>query len=241
MKTRVVTLMWGSAWERYGALFASSFAANWPEDVDLVIVSDRELPDSVKRARRIPLFAVDGLEGFRARWSANRRAQGFDPPEGSKVDQFGYSWKHDALKWMPQALAPRVALEGLADEDILVWLDGDVEATARVPEGWVEELLGGNDIALLQRAGTHSEIGFIGFRVNVRTRALIAEFAALYTTGLVFTLREWHSAFVFDRALERVPGLRIRNLNPGGKGHVWPTSPLARCTVHHKGKRKDRR
>lgn len=40
------------------------------------------------------------------------------------------------------------------------------------------------------------------------------------------------------RALGSVPGLKVRNLNPRGKGHVWPNTPLAELTLHKKGKLK---
>lgn len=235
MKTRVVSLMWGTAWERYGAAFAFSFLKYWPGSVELAVVTDRELSLLAARITELPLDAIGGVKAF----PTDDRARGLNPPAGSKVDERGYSWRHDALKWMPQALAPRAALEGLSDGDIFCWLDADVETIAKVPEGWLDMLLDGHDVAMLQRTGTHSEIGFYALRLGPGTRHVLDAFAAFYTTGAVFALKEWHSAFVFDQALADWPGLRIRNLAMG-KGHVWPRTVLAQYTVHKKGKRKDK-
>lgn len=238
MKIRVFSLCYGSAWERYGETFANSFAKYWPAEIELVIVADRQLP--LPRGRVADLTAIPGVAEFRHRWKGKDVASGSKPPKGSKVDENGYSWRMDALKWMPQAMAPLAVLNGMFDGDILLWFDADVETISKVPLGWPTELLGDADVACLQRAGTHTEIGFYGVRINSRTRTFLKLFSAFYATDDVFRLKQWHSAFVFDRALESIPGIKVRNLNPtGAKGHVWPSSPLAEHTVHRKGKRKD--
>ncbi|WP_192246095.1 hypothetical protein [Mesorhizobium silamurunense] len=236
MTVTVCSLVWGTAWERYGKTFAASFARHWPASVELVIVSDANL--ALTRGVSLPLQGIAGVDAFRRRWGNIPKASGIGLA-GAKVDGAGYSWRHDALKWMPQALAPMAVIDELKDGDIFVWLDADVETTAPVPRNWVQDLLGICDVACLQRAGTHSEIGFYALRVSDKTRLLLDKFASFYRADKVFELWEWHSAFVFDRCLESIHGLVIRNLNPGGKGHVWPHSPLAACTVHKKGKRKD--
>jgi len=240
MTIRVVTLMYGTAWERYGQRFAETFHRFWPADVDLVVVTDRQLP--LPRGRQIDLSLVPGLLSFRERHASNPVANGRNVPEGMKRDENGYSWRLDAMKWMPQGLAPAAALDGLRTDDILVWMDADVETISAVPRGWVEGLLGDGDVACLQRERTHSEIGFYAVRMWAGTRDFLREFANFYTDGRVFLLRESHSAFIFDRALETSIGLTVTNLNTrGGKGHVWPFTRLAEHTVHHKGKRKDKR
>lgn len=237
---RVATLMWGTAWERYGELFAKSFEQHWPAAVELVVVTDRALP--LRRGRQITLQEVAGYASFKARWGQDRVANGYDTPEGTKVTETGYSWRHDAVKWMPQGLVPIAAAAGLADGDVLICLDADIETTATIPEGWVETILGDADVACLQRTGTHSEIGFHAERISPATVQFLDTFAYFYTSGDVFRLNQTHSAFVFDRALEVDPWLKVNNLNPSGKkGHVFPASPLGPYLRHDKGKRKDKR
>lgn len=241
MTIRVCSLMWGTAWERYGKMFAESFARHWPEAVELVVATDRGLP--LPRGRQIALNDVPGYPEFVARYGDDRKAQGFDSGH-HRVDARGYSWRHDALKWAPQGLAPRAGVTHLKDGDIFVWLDADVETLKPVPEDWIEGLLDGHDVACLQRPGTHSEIGFWAMRMKPETRNVIWAFALPYASGRVFEMREFHSAYVWDRALATEPGLKVRNLTPPNcrprKGHVWPHTPLAEFTAHHKGNLKPR-
>jgi len=241
VRTVVVSLCWGTAWDRYGKNFVETFHRYWPANVHLMMVSDRAVP--LPRGEIVDLFAIEGFYEFHGRWDNNRRAKGLDAPTGSKVDDNGYSWKFDAIKWMPQALAPVGALQSLADGDIICWFDADVVTTRPVPDNWVQSLLEERDIAMLQRGRTHSEIGFYAVRVGTRTRQLLRRFADFYRTDDVFALKEWHSAYVFDRALEFFPDITVNNLNrDNGKGHVWPRAhELSRYTAHLKGKRKDKR
>jgi hypothetical protein len=236
MKQRVVTLMWGTAWERYGKTFVASFDKYWPADVELHIITDKPLP--TERAEQTRLDLVPGYNEFMAKYRDDRTANGYDTG-AKKQSANGKYWKTDAVKWAPQGLAPRAALPGLNNGDVLCWLDADVETIAKVPKNWANSLIARSNFACLQRDRQHSEIGFWAARVNKYTRAAINRFADLYESGDVFGLDEWHSGFVFDAALASQPTLKIQNLSPGGRGHVWPQSPLARYTVHKKGKIKD--
>jgi hypothetical protein len=236
MKERVVTLMWGTAWDRYGKTFVSSFEKYWPDDVELYIVTDKPLPTD--RAVQIPLDTVPGYSSFMEKYSADRKAMGYGCTD-RKADPAKRFWKNDAVKWAPQGLAPRAALDGLLSGDVLIWLDADVETIAKPPRHWCNVLLAGADMACLQRDRQHSEIGFWCARIGFITMLAIDRFADMYESGDVFYLPEWHSGYVFDAALAENPTVKIRNLSAGGRGHVWPASLLARYTIHKKGKIKD--
>lgn len=53
MKTTVISLMWGNAWERYGRNFVDTFDKFWPRSIEMVVVSDRPL--ELPRGRTVPL------------------------------------------------------------------------------------------------------------------------------------------------------------------------------------------
>ena len=144
------------------------------------------------------------------------------------------------MKWAPQGLCAIAGLDGMKDGDLLTWMDADVMTIADVPKSWSNVLLDGHDVACLQRAQQHSEIGFWAMRIGVGTKAVVRVFNRFYANGTVFDLREWHSAFVFDAALAMVPSLNVRNLVPPGlRGNVWVRTPLKQYTWHLKGKLKD--
>lgn len=151
----------------------------------------------------------------------------------------GYSFRTDAFKFWKQILIPEAAARGLADGDILVWIDADVQTTAPVPAEFVPTLLGSSNLCFLGREPKHSEIGFWAVRLNPQTRAFLTAIAEVYRSDAFLTLPQWHSAFVWDH-VRRGTGLSERNLSPGGSGHVWPTTALGRFMRHDKGDRKPR-
>lgn|GEM_PF-3321250 len=237
MKQRVFTLMWGNAWERYGQRFYKGFREHWPGNVELMIVTDRDLP--APWATQVQLKTIDGYKQFMDKWGGHNLARGYHSPDRKAQDNKRF-WKHDAVKWAPQGLCGLAGLGGMGDGDLLTWLDADVMTIADVPAGWANVLLDGHDVACLQRENQHSEIGFWCARIGAGTQEAIRAFNQIYTDGSVFNLREWHSAFVFDAALASVPALRIRNLvPPGARGNVWARTPLKQYTWHLKGKLKD--
>lgn len=238
MRALVCTGLWGTAWERYGERFAETFARRWPESVELVVYSDRDLPLPRGELRR--LADIPGYLEFMARHGGDPVANGRLPGKAAVWKggdlKHGYSWSHDAVKWAPQAFIPWAACRSGHAPDILCWLDGDTETLADVPEGWLDELIGDHDGAYLGRIDSHSEIGFWAVRPQRSPAAgLIAEFAAIYTSGEFLNLRESHSAFVWDEARRRDARLRMRNLTPQGSGHVFRASPLAPFLEHYKG------
>ncbi len=238
MKQRVITLMWGTAWERYGQKFTETFREFWPDNVELVIVTDKTLP--IDWATQISLGRIPGYQFFMDECRDRPLANGIGHRRRKTSKRDGVSWKHDAVKWAPQGLCAVAGLDGMKDGDLLTWLDADVMTKASIPKGWSNVLLDGCDIACLQRADQPSEIGFWAMRVGSKTRKVIEAFNTYYADLTVFNLREWHSGFVFDAAILTVPTVTVRNLVPKGRrGNVWVHTPLNQYMWHLKGKLKD--
>lgn len=224
--------------KEYGESFLRTFDKFWPKSVELrVYVED---PTPMPRDAYRLLWNIPGAREFHLQHANNADCQG-RVPHGNWKDaekSKGYSFRHDAYKFWKQMLIPNQAAKELQEGDVLCWLDADVETTAPVPEGEIERLLGDAEVCYLGRARQHSEIGFWAVRINPQTRAFLDNIAKMYTTGEVFGLSEWHSAFVWDHVRN---GMRLKERNlcgPQAHGHVWPQSPLARWSVHHKGPRK---
>lgn len=190
------------------------------------------------------LWSIPGARDFADRHRDNLAAHGkVVRPCWKERERFaGYSFRTDAFKFWKQILIPEAAAQGMADGDILVWLDGDVDTIAPVPADLVPSLLGDAEVCYLGRCRGHSEIGFWAVRLGPRTRKFLADIAQVYRSDLVFQLAEWHSAFVWDFCrTSMVPPMAERNICPANvAGHVWPYTKLARYMRHDKGARKKR-
>lgn len=222
----------------YGNRFLETFDRYWPKEIALEVYVEEPM-DMPRGACRL-LWDIPGAIEFNAAHKDNPDSCGRIPHRIWKDAERakGYSFRHDAQKFFKQILIPGAAAEGLNSGDILVWLDADVVTFKPVPADFVPGLLGDADVAYLGRERSHSEIGFWAIRISDKTKAFLAAMAHYYTTGSVFDLPEWHSAYVWDQARAAMQ-LRERNLcRPGARGHVWPDTKLAAYTVHNKGPRK---
>ena len=240
--TNVVTGIWGDAWERYGETFVKTFSKYWPQSVPLTVYTDRN-DIRPERAEIRMLSDIPGFAEWRERYRDDPFANGREPrPQHAwkpkELDK-RQSWRHDAFKWMPQGVIPYHAMIALPDGEIFCWLDADVVTHRKVPEGFVDALLGRCECAYLGREPKHSEIGFWAARATPNGRRLAQIMANCYLSDRWMTLPQNHSAYCFDVA-RRESEIVARNLTPGRTGHVWFDCALGDYMDHEKGKRKGR-
>lgn len=241
MRVRVCSGFSPSGRLQYGMKFLETFDRHWDDDVELRVYVE-EQTKMPRGAQRI-LWDIPGAREFSHRHRSNLAAQGrvAQPCWKDREVQRGYSFRTDAYKFFKQILIPQAAAldePALEDGDILVWLDGDVETHRRVSAGFVERTLDGKSLAFIGRAPRHSEIGYWAIRLSAATRLFLHEIADWYTSDAVFSLPQWHSAFVWDKE-RTLHHFTENNLNPKNRqGHVWPLTVLAGCMDHKKGPRK---
>lgn len=243
-----LTVMTGwspSGWKEYGQRFAETFDRFWDADVRLVVCGEdpRELPNSSHRAWEFhPLTNIPGLVEFiegHQHLNFHGRLKLPQHHWKERARAIGYNWRYDAVKFCRQAFIPEYVASMCRAGDHLAWLDGDVVTHARVSASDITDLLPADkSIAYLGRGAKHPEIGFQLYRVGTASRVMLAEFRRLYSSGEIFDLREWHSAYAWAEALKRTGGGLAEDLTPGGSGHVWHQSPLRGFTDHLKGDRK---
>lgn len=236
-----------TGWNQYGKRFAETFDQFWTRDVRLVVYGEepRELPNARGRIVEFhSLLEIPALCRFIIDHQMSLRAHGREwmPQHEWKPRALmaGYNWRYDAVKFSRQAFIPLQVLLTCTEGDYLAWLDGDVVTHAPVAERFITDLLPPDkDVAFLGRGRKHPEIGFQLYRVNASTMKMLKLFRAIYETHQVFDFPEWHSAYIWNEALQRtIPTDRQRDLTPGGSGHVWHESPLRFWTDHLKGDRK---
>ncbi len=231
-------------YREYGYNFVKSFDKYWPHCVDLVVYSE-EIVQMPRGSCRL-LWDCEGARDFHLRHNDDPRRRGTLPIAGwrQKDREVGYSWRFDVAKFYKQCLIPYDVSKGLEQDDILVWVDADVITFDTIPDSFIPDLISGADLIFFGRGSYHSEIGFWAVRICRQTRRMLQEFAEMYTNDGFLTLREHHSAFIFDVVRQKAEkkGLRSRNLTPlhiaSGNHHVWLTSPLAKYTDHLKGSRR---
>jgi len=244
MSLTVITGAWGKHRADYARPFLASFEKHWPEEVRLILYSDGPIADP-GRAEIRSLADCAGYTEFMERHGSSMLLRGASPDEPrpwkASAIRDGYNFRFDAVRFAGQGFIPDDAAGRMLDGDVLCWLDADVVSHRSVPASFVEDLIGDADGAYLGRAPKHSEIGFWAMRLSEHARAMAMAFANAYRTDALLRLAEWHSAFVWDDArlwAERTLRLRMRDLTPGGSGHVWLKSPLAEYLEHRKGDRK---
>ncbi len=229
-----------AGYREYGFSFVRTFNEFWPTSVELVMYSEQIF--TLPRGKCRLLWECEGAEDFHHRHGEDGRRRGTIPVPGwrQKDRNEGYSWRFDAAKFYKQCLIPYDVSKTLNQDDILVWLDGDIITFDHVPENFIPGLIDGFDLVFLGRGSYHTEIGFWAVRMCKQSRAMLRHLAEIYTTDEFLSLHEHHSAYSFDHARKRAQerGLRAKNLTPGGSGHVWLSSPLAKYTDHLKGKRR---
>lgn len=243
--TTVVTGWNANGYEEYGRNFLITFDRYWPSDVKLMcyIETNADAVDVKSRAQLRSLWLCDGAQAFldRHRKILSHNGRERNPKWRERDFRKPYNYRFDACKFFKQMMIPAHASQSVKDGEVLAWFDADVVTLKDIPNGFVEKFLGNHDLVYLGRSGTHSEIGFWAVRLNAGTRTFLSDLATIYRTDAVFELKEWHSAFCWDVCRRRFEGEggSVRNLTPGGSGHVWHSVPeLAAVTDHLKGARK---
>ena len=231
MSVTVVTTFGPDGYRLYGRRFLDRFAKYWERDLLCYVEEYTPLPCG----EMLDFWTVPGVEGFLQRHGTDPKAAGNvrQPIWRDKEVIAGHSFRTDALKFFRKPLVVADAADRIG-VGTLVWLDADVMTMRPVPQSLVDRTLEDADVAYLGRDGTHSECGFLAFRLP-EARAIIDWWAACYASDRVFALPEWHDSYVFDRAREVCSRVRCRNISPGGYGNVWVRSPLAPYMDHLKG------
>lgn len=253
MIVHVVTSCSAKGFEQYGARFIETFVQYWPSDVVLNIVSEDDLP--VKEFQRNhpergivfwPLSRSQNYNEFAAKYAGARwtQGQGGAPrPHGIAPlwkDGKNYNFRFDAFKFSKKVFAIEL-VSSLVSADPLFWVDADTLTHAPVPMTLFNKVLPPSfALSCLFRPKYHSECGFVGYNLaHSAAKPFIGSFSALYHTGAVFELPEWHDSWVFDWLRNKLQ-TRTYNIPHKSKGHPFINSELGLYMDHLKGRRKDK-
>ncbi len=244
-KITLVTGIGPGCWESYAHRTLPEMRRCWDAD-RFVLYAERGCPvDLLKVTHPWEIRFADEVLGFHdfqifcARSPVRSgRQKGSGHRWKPREEQLGYCYRYDAAKFSKMAMYVADAARR-AEDGILVWLDADVMTYRVVPRSLIGYTLAGDaDVAYLGRRSAHSETGFAAFSIPAG-RPIAETWGEVYRSQSVFSLPEWHSAYVFDVAVERY-AKAPRDLTPGGTGHVWFRGPFRNYADHLKGnKRKE--
>ena len=242
METTIVTGFSEKGFEEYGRLFIDTFAQHRHPGHSLLLYTDGVQEIKGASIEQLEQGSIQGLTEFLSRWGSAQRVAGKAPvPKWSEKERKnGYSYRFDALKFCKMVYTMWAAAHRLAKEktEYMVWLDGDTVVRKDIPKNLAEWALpAGYDYAYLGREPKHTETGFLVFCLPEALPILDA-WADFYASDAFTSQKEWHSAFLFDRAREKLPEIKGFNLTPGGRGHVIHQCWVGSIFDHCKGNRK---
>ncbi len=236
----LLTSFSAKGYEEYGRRLLQGMAVHMP-GTPLMVYSEDKLAISAPH----PITALFNLQlvpayvNFLDRHGGSLLLSGRVPGPGWKTGdrEKGYCYKFDALKFCRKVFAIADAARNLGHGS-LTWMDADAYPISPPPPDFFDSLSSA-DVTFLGRHNTHSECGFIHFRLP-QAMPLIGAWENFYASDRFLGEREYHDSFLFDQARKEVPSVTSESISkPGTHGHVWVYSPLGRYWDHTKGKRKE--
>ena len=242
MQTTIVTGFSADGYEEYGERLIDSLDRFNPGlDVHVYASGMSNIPrECIDQQHKQE--DITRLSAFLAEWGCSTAANGKPSHKtNAKENRLGYSYRYDACKFSKMVFTMEHAAQHLVIENgcgYMVWLDGDNVARQDIPLDLAERSLpNGEDYAFLGREPKHSETGYLVFRLP-EALPLLTAWADYYAEGTFIKQKEWHSAYLFDRAREQCKKLIGHNLTPGERGHVIHKCWVGSIFDHCKGKRK---
>lgn len=243
----VVTSMSKDIWDRYGRACVESLVSFWPEEANLHIVTEdgdymgwTGLRDVVYASRlgRVTvhqlLYWMDARY-FLGRHENNRRAHGF----WNGTDYSDYQFRYDAYRFCKKVYAVEMVVNKLRGGSRVFWIDADCVTHMAMPIELLDRLPPEGFAAAHFARPNYTETGFIGYDLrHPMTRPFISAVAQVFTSDRIFTMKEWHDCWAWDRTREEMNVPTYAIPYPVGQTHPLVFSELGRYMDHRKGPRK---
>ncbi len=217
---RIVTSFSEQGYEVYGKRFVETFQ-KYMKNFTLAIYSEHDVPDSKPFSNR----SLEHMHEI----AINAKIMRSKMPEAARTN---YRYQAERFCYKPFALAEEYDID---TRESLYWFDADVEFTATpTEEQWKLVEAKWQMLRTLTRTKqAHSEAGFIGIGAN--NTHFMNMWLDFYRRSTIFKLREWHDVMAMDVAAS-MSGTTVKGVyHDESLKHPWPTSALAKFSIHHKG------
>jgi hypothetical protein len=181
---KYVTSFSAAGYKLYGRKFLETFVEHH-QDVIWVYAEDTALDLRHPRIVVKDLFKVPGCVEFLQQCQ-------FPAFQGRLWGENKRNYRYDAFTFCRKSFAQCDA--AASGGDWLVWIDADVELAGTLPAP-----SGSHFMSYLGRPAWHSCASYVAWNLGHPVSGLFWErYRALYVTGTVFALREWHDSYVLD-------------------------------------------
>lgn len=239
-------------YEEYGKRFIEEFLINADQNIDLVIYFEKDVPADLKDLNK-KNFSIRALnhpkhKNFIKFYNNLFEAHGvkiklINEENGKKKVDLTSDYRFNAIKFSHKPFAIYQSILDLGDKyDYIVWVDADLRCKKRFNSDDIRKFLPFENecLSILQRKNDHSECGFLGFNVrNSLTIKFINRVIEIYSSGEIFSLKEWHDSFIFDYVIAEFKKENIKIKNISSKGyetdHPFIYSGLENFFDHLKG------
>jgi hypothetical protein len=249
-KFAVVTTYNQQGLDRYGQRFINSFDKNMPQEVDLILYSERARPTLPKTKRNIRDYDAERelretLVKFKQKYKLDPRANG-KGPDGRRLDA-KKAFKWDAIRFSHKVYAIFDAAKK-TDADVLIWMDADSYVHSPMPFDFLDKFVPEDKfLCYAGRKNKYTECGW--YSINLKhphVDKFLTEFQRMYDDAEngIFTLKEWHDSYVFDVVKNwhtQEWGAVNKDFSNGlieREGHPIINSELGAYIDHLKGDRK---
>jgi hypothetical protein len=224
-------------WTEYGEKFVRSFLKYYPASTRLYMYID--FAPTVKHDRIIYRNTSEcyGLESFQNNIGRLPFARG-----KTIVSDLHIVW--NAGKFAFKVFSVEHCVLN-AEEDVVTWIDADTIAFRRMNLDFISSLIPPYCLLnYLGRSNKYTECGYVSYnKQDPLCDEFVRNFAELFRSGAIFSLKEWHDSYVFDLlryVYEQYHGAMTYNISfrEMGFDHVFINSPLGKYLDHLKGPRK---
>jgi len=252
MKLCFISTINKKLYEEYGERFIGEFMENAEQNIHLRIYFEGDIPANLQNKYK-KNFSIKSLnhpkhQNFIKFYKNLFEAHGVKvklvPKEnGEKKVELTSDYRFNAIKFSYKPFAIYQSILDISSQfDCIIWTDADLRCKKKFTSDQIKPFLPSiaENLSILQRKHDHSECGFLGFNVHQPlTIKFINRVINIYSTGEIFSLKEWHDSFIFDYVIQEFQKENIKIKNISGRGfetdHPFIHSGLEEFFDHLKG------
>ena len=250
MNLSFVSTMNKKLYDEYGKRFIYEFIDKASDEINLIIIFEGSSPNEISNLKKnLIVKSLDNekhnrfLRFFGHLHEARGLRVKFFEENGMKKINVINNYKYDAIRFSFKPFSILQVLKYIPKgSEYLIWSDADLRCKKKFTfESLVKFLPEKNELmSYLGRKNNYSECGFLGFNLlHNEFKNYIYRMTDIYSTGEIFSLKEWHDSFVWDYVRKEFEERKIKFKNISGKGfeheHPFINSGLEKYFDHLKG------